>query len=185
MNGGNPYAIPADNPFATNPDYARPRSGTTGLRNPWRFSFDRLTGDLFIGDVGQDAWEEIDAEPAGQGGRNYGWNVMEGTHCYQPSTGCDQSGITLPVAEYPHDPDCSVTGGYVYRGAAFPILQGGYLFGDYCSGTICGLSAADAIATGQAEPASVVGASGPDHLVVRPGRRGRAVRAATSAPARC
>ncbi len=149
---GNPYAIPTDNPFA-NATATAPEIWDLGLRNPWRFSFDRLTGDLFIGDVGQDAWEEIDAEKATDGGHNYGWNRMEGTHCYKPSTGCDQSGITLPVAEYSHSDGCAVVGGYVYRGSAFPVLNGGYLYSDNCSGTIWGLSAADAITTGKAEPA--------------------------------
>ncbi|MBI5533487.1 MAG: PQQ-dependent sugar dehydrogenase [Deltaproteobacteria bacterium] len=104
-----------------------------GVRNPWRFSFDRATGDLYIADVGQNAWEEVNVEPAGQGHRNYGWNTMEGTHCYQPSSGCSQAGLTLPVAEYSHDNGCSITGGYAYRGAAIPCLQGRYLYADYCS----------------------------------------------------
>lgn len=154
---GNPYGIPADNPFATNPDFA-PEVWDYGLRNPWRFSFDRLTGDLFIGDVGQDTYEEVDAEPALQGGHNFGWNVMEGTHCYGRQT-CDPTKFTLPVIDYRHATDCSVTGGYVYRGTAFPVLQGGYLFGDYCSGSIRAISAADALANGHA-PASVVGEGG-------------------------
>lgn len=149
---GNPYAIPQDNPFAASTSVA-PEIWALGMRNPWRYSFDRLTGDLFVADVGQGDWEEIDAAPAGQGGQNYGWNTMEGRHCFNPSSGCDQSGLTLPVAEYPHNPGCSVTGGYVYRGTAFPSLWGGYVFGDYCSGTIRGLSAADAIATGSADVA--------------------------------
>jgi glucose/arabinose dehydrogenase len=155
---GNPYAIPSDNPFATSTTTA-PEIWALGMRNPWRFSFDRLTGDLFIGDVGQDQWEEVDAELALSGGHNYGWNSMEATHCFNPSTGCNQTGLTLPVAEYPHQPDCSITGGYVYRGSAFPILQGGYVFGDYCSGTIRGLSAAQAIGTGSADVA-VLASSG-------------------------
>ena len=129
------YAIPADNPFAGRSD-ADPAIFAYGLRNPWRFSFDRATGDLWIGDVGQGSWEEIDVARKGTSGKNFGWNVMEGSHCFRPSDGCDQTGITLPVAEYGHDKGCTVIGGYVYRGTAQPALAGGYLFGDYCSGTI-------------------------------------------------
>ena len=109
-----------------------------GLRNPFRFSFDRATGDLYIGDVGQNRFEEVDVEPRGQGGRNYGWNVTEGFECFQPSSGCDQTGITLPAVAYAHVnggevEDCSVIGGYVYRGTAIPGLAGRYLYGDLCS----------------------------------------------------
>src|SRR5207249_5056930 len=100
-----------------------------GLRNPWRFSFDRATNDLWIADVGQNAWEEVDFQPAeSHGGENYGWSVLEGTHCYRPSSNCDPSGTVLPVAEYNHDLGCSITGGYVYRGATFPELQGAYFY---------------------------------------------------------
>jgi len=132
------YRIPPDNPFVDVPGY-RPEIWALGLRNPWRFSFDRLTHDLWIGDVGQGQYEEIDYQPAsGSGGENYGWNIMEGTHCYNSAT-CDQTGLTLPVAEYNHDSGrCSVTGGYVYRGA-IPSLQGIYFYGDFCSGHIWGL----------------------------------------------
>jgi glucose/arabinose dehydrogenase len=121
---------------------AGPEIWAYGLRNPWRISFDRLTGDLWIGDVGQGAWEEIDRAKAGEGARaNYGWRLMEGRHCFRPSTGCDQSGLVLPIAEYSHEDGCSVTGGYVYRGDASPALRGVYVFGDFCSGTIWGLAA--------------------------------------------
>lgn len=106
-----------------------------GLRNPWRFSFDRANGDLYIGDVGETEWEEIDVEPANTGKRNYGWSVMEGNHCFL-SMSCDMTGKTPPVLEYAHLDGCSVTGGYVYRGSAIPGLQGFYLYGDYCSGWI-------------------------------------------------
>jgi glucose/arabinose dehydrogenase len=128
-----PYAIPADNPFGN-------EIWATGLRNPWRFSFDRLTGDLYIGDVGQNAFEEVNFQPAaGPGGQNYGWVRMEGMHCYT-GLGCDQAGLTLPVAEYSHaDGNCSITGGHVYRGAQYPSLQGIYLYGDFCSGQLWGL----------------------------------------------
>ena len=119
-----------------------------GLRNPWRFSFDRCSGDLYIGDVGQYLWEEIDVEPRGQGGRNYGWNTMEGTHCFDPGTNCDQTGLTLPVTEYAHDDvtmDCSVTGGYVYRGTKIPGLVGTYLYADYCSRRVYTLAWANGV----------------------------------------
>jgi len=107
-----------------------------GLRNPWRFSFDRATGDLYIADVGQNALEEINVAPAGQGGLNYGWRIMEGSQCFQPETGCDMDGLTLPVVEYGRDVGCSVTGGYVYRGDALPGLEGRYLYGDFCSNRV-------------------------------------------------
>jgi len=128
------YSIPTTNPF---------RGATAGLdeiwayglRNPWRISFDRSTGALFIADVGQSRFEEIDREPpAYAGGRNYGWNVMEGKHCYNASS-CSTSGKTLPVAEYGHTGgNCSITGGYVYRGSAYPALAGQYVLADFCSG---------------------------------------------------
>jgi glucose/arabinose dehydrogenase len=123
-----------------------------GLRNPWRFSFDRQTGDLWIGDVGQEAHEEIDAEPAGQGGRNYGWNIMEGNACFLAPQ-CDRTGLTMPVATYDHGGNnCTVIGGYVYRGAAVPALTGKYLYADYCSGNVWALDAGPAIAGQPVEP---------------------------------
>jgi glucose/arabinose dehydrogenase len=128
-----PYRIPNDNPFFNQAE-AEPEIWLYGLRNPWRIRFDRDTGDLWIGDVGQNAWEEIDVVRAGQRGLNFGWNTMEATHCYEPPTGCDRSGLVLPVAEYGHDQGCSVTGGTVYRGSALPGLVGQYVFSDYCSG---------------------------------------------------
>lgn len=114
----------------------QPQIRAIGLRNPWRFSFDRATGDLWIADVGQDTWEEIDFQPAGDpGGENYGWNVMEGNHCFQP--GCNAAGLTLPIAEYDHSNGaCSITGGYRYRGTRSIRMQGLYIFGDYCNGQI-------------------------------------------------
>jgi glucose/arabinose dehydrogenase len=148
---GAPYAIPADNPFG---DGARaaPEVWALGMRNPWRFSFDRETGDIWIGDVGQGRWEEIDAEPAGAGGRNYGWDIMEGPDCFEEE-GCDTAGLTLPVAAYTHDEGgCTVIGGYVYRGDSYPDVEGTYLYGDYCSGLVWGLDAAAAMATGTAQP---------------------------------
>jgi glucose/arabinose dehydrogenase len=131
---GEPYGIPEDNPFLED-EGALPEIWALGLRNPWRFSFDRETGDLWIGDVGQNAIEEVDRAPGNPGGLNYGWNPMEGTRCYLGD--CDPSAYTLPVMEYTHDEGgCSVTGGYVYRGEDMPDLQGTYLFADFCSGLI-------------------------------------------------
>jgi glucose/arabinose dehydrogenase len=138
---GEGYAIPSDNPFAKGGGL--PEIWAYGLRNPWRFSFDRLTGDLFIADVGQDAWEELDVIPAGTpGGMNFGWNYYEGNHPYknQPPAG---EGFAFPVAEYSHAEGCSVTGGYVYHGVALPEWQGIYFYGDYCSGTVWGLAKDD------------------------------------------
>lgn len=135
---GKEYGIPSGNPYASggvSPGDGLPEIWAYGLRNPWRFSFDRSNGDLYIGDVGQGAWEEIDRQPAGsRGGENYGWNAHEGNHCF--SEACDQVIAIAPIAEYSHDLGCSVTGGYVYRGTLQPQLAGVYLFGDYCSGTI-------------------------------------------------
>ena len=132
------YSIPASNPFYNNPNPSvRKEIWAYGLRNPWRFSFDRLTGDIYIGDVGQSKREEIDFQSANsQGGENYGWRVMEGSLCYNPSTGCNQSGKILPVAEYDHTLGCSITGGHVYRGTKYPLMNGYYLYGDFCSGMI-------------------------------------------------
>ncbi len=137
--GTGTYGIPADNPFAGNAAY-RSEIWALGLRNPWRFSFDRMTGDLYIADVGQDLYEEVDVQPAsGSGGENYGWNIMEGLHCYNASS-CNSAGLTLPVAEYDHSGgNCAVIGGNVYRGALYPALQGIYFYGDYCSGRIWGM----------------------------------------------
>ncbi len=133
-----PYGIPEDNPFADGVD-GRPEVWALGLRNPWRFSFDRMTGDLYIGDVGQNQIEEINFQPGdSDGGENYGWNVMEGTDCFR-SEGCDTEPYVLPIAEYPHEFGCSVTGGYVYRGQAAPALSGVYLFADFCTGLLWGL----------------------------------------------
>jgi glucose/arabinose dehydrogenase len=135
------YTIPPDNPFV-NTAGARPEIWAYGLRNPWRFSWDKATGDLWIGDVGQDAWEEVDlATKASGGGRgvNYGWNVFEGTHRYRDG---DAPGAVPPIFDYSHSGgNCAVTGGYVYRGSAIPALRGGYLFADYCGGSLRGLVA--------------------------------------------
>jgi Glucose / Sorbosone dehydrogenase len=136
---GRAYAIPADNPFAGTAG-ARGEIWAYGLRNPWRFSFDRGSGDLFVGDVGQDAWEEIDLQlSTSAGGENYGWNRTEGNHCYPPSSGsCSFDGVSRPILEYSHAQGCSVTGGFRYRGLASPALAGMYLYADYCSGTLWG-----------------------------------------------
>lgn len=138
--GAVPYAIPADNPFVGSLT-TRPEIWALGLRNPWRFSFDRLSGDLFLADVGQNAWEEINHQSAGAaGGANYGWNILEGEVCFSPAVGCvPPAAAVAPVAVYDHGLGCSVTGGYVYRGPQNPGLQGLYLYGDFCSGRIWGL----------------------------------------------
>ena len=143
VDNGDGYAIPADNPFVDDPSVLD-EIWATGLRNPWRFSFDRQTGDLYIGDVGQDSWEEIDVEPAGSsGGLNYGWPIAEGFDCYPADvTDCDMSGLTPPVLVYSHEGEpgeregCSVTGGEVYRGQDYPFMDGVYIFADWCEGRI-------------------------------------------------
>jgi glucose/arabinose dehydrogenase len=132
-----PYAIPAGNPFASGG--GRAEIWAYGLRNPWRFSFDRQTGDLYIADVGQGLWEEVDYQPGGAaGGANYGWNIMEGAHCYNASS-CNPAGLTWPVTEYDHSLGCAIIGGYVYRGSAQPALAGLYFYADECQGRVWGL----------------------------------------------
>jgi glucose/arabinose dehydrogenase len=134
-----PYAVPDDNPFLDDPA-VRDEIWAMGLRNPWRYSFDRLTGDLYLADVGQNAYEEVNFQPAGSGGgENYGWPILEGMHCFA-GEGCQADGLEMPIWEYDHSAGCSITGGYVYRGTRYPILQGIYVVGDYCSGTIWGLA---------------------------------------------
>jgi glucose/arabinose dehydrogenase len=125
-----PYSVPASNPFVGTA--GADEIWSYGLRNPYRWSFDRETGDMYIGDVGQYEWEEIDVEPVNTPGRNYGWRVMEGTHCFNPATGCNQTGKTLPVYNYDHNTECAVVGGYVYRGCNMPGWHGVYFFADYC-----------------------------------------------------
>ena len=136
---GEGYRVPADNPFVDRPD-ARPEIYAFGLRNPWRFSFDRATGDLWAGDVGHDRWEEINRIVSGG---NYGWNITEGFECFD-SSGCDTSEFEPPRAVYGHDEGCSVTGGYVYRGPSMPELNGWYVYADFCSGRIWAVNTADA-----------------------------------------
>jgi glucose/arabinose dehydrogenase len=134
---GLPYATPPDNPFAGGG--GRPEIFASGLRNPWRFSFDRRTGELWAADVGQHAWEEIDVV---RRGGNYGWRIMEGSHCFSPPRGCPTDGLVPPVAEYATGKEgrCSIIGGHVYRGGRVPALAGTYVYGDYCSGEIFGLA---------------------------------------------
>jgi glucose/arabinose dehydrogenase len=134
---GERYAIPEDNPFVRRPG-ARPEVWAYGLRNPWRFCFDPSGRTLVIGDVGQSKWEEIDAAPAREGGLNYGWNWLEGSHAFRRSPE-QSSGTTPPITEYAHDDGCSVIGGYVYRGRALPGLRGWYLYSDYCSSWLRGV----------------------------------------------
>ena len=135
---GQTYGIPPSNPFVGQTG-ARPEIWAYGFRNPWRWSFDRLTGDQFIGDVGQGAWEEIDRIPSlltGQAGRNFGWNICEGAHTYAPNGPCSSPSLVNPILEYGHGLGCSVTGGYRYRGSVSPTLQGLYFYADFCSGRI-------------------------------------------------
>lgn len=132
VNSRVPYGIPGDNPFVRGEE--RPEVFAKGLRNPWRFSFDRETGDLWLADVGQDRWEEVNVV---RKGGNYGWRVMEGFHCFNLQEPCSKANFTSPVLEYDHQGGrCSIIGGYVYRGRAIPALVGVYLYGDYCSGEI-------------------------------------------------
>jgi glucose/arabinose dehydrogenase len=132
------YQSPSSNPFFSTEGY-RPEIYALGFRNPWRFSFDRVTGDLFIGDVGQSTWEEVNYLPASSGGgQNYGWRIKEGDKCYEDAP-CDGTGLTDPAVIFDHDNACAIAGGYVYHGSAIPSLDGIYVFGDFCTGRIWGL----------------------------------------------
>jgi glucose/arabinose dehydrogenase len=133
VNNGNPYAIPESNPFAKSSN-GLPEIYAWGLRNPWRWSFDRETGAMWVADVGQNNWEEVSlvTQPG-----NFGWNAKEGSHCYQ-SAKCDNPDYVEPIIEYSHDKGCSITGGYVYRGKAIPDLRGTYIYSDFCSGIVWG-----------------------------------------------
>ena len=136
LDGGG-YAVPADNPFVSTAG-ARPEIWSYGLRNPWRAAFDPATGDLYIADVGQRQWEEVDVSTSADGagrGLNFGWNVMEGPACFRDPS-CDQDAFELPVLSYDHGDGCSITGGFVYRGAAIPALQGYYFYSDFCQGWV-------------------------------------------------
>jgi glucose/arabinose dehydrogenase len=148
VHSGTSYAIPPDNPFVGQAGI-QPEIWSFGLRNPWRFSFDRATNDLYIADVGQNRFEEVDVASASSGnakGVNFGWNIMEGAHCLNGGS-CDQTGLTPPTFEYDHSQGCSITGGYVYRGSAVTALQGLYIFGDYCSGWVRSFRYQNATAT--------------------------------------
>ena len=175
VDAATPYAVPADNPFRATPG-AAPEIWAYGLRNPFRFSVDRPTGDLYIGDVGQSRIEEIDVGLASRrGGENYGWNVTEGSQCYSPSSGCNRTGLTPPVYEYTHAEGCSVTGGVVYRGCRMPDLAGTYFFGDYCTGLVRSFR----LANGQATDVRDWTAGLPRRQlarVLRPRRRRRGLR---------
>ncbi len=133
VDGASPYVIPPSNPYFGHATF-RQELWNYGLRNAWRFSFDRQTDDMYLADVGQNLWEEISFQPASSaGGENYGWNTMEGSHCFQAAT-CNQTGLTMPVLDYDHSNGaCSVTGGYVYRGASIPGLAGTYFYADFCA----------------------------------------------------
>jgi len=138
FSSGRNYAIPADNPFKDNTLGYKEEIYAYGFRNPWRFSFDVQTGRLWVGDVGQNIVEEIDLV---QNGKNYGWNIMEGSLCYNPASGCNQTGLELPVYEYNHTSgNIAIIGGYVYRGSSLPTLQSAYIYGDYGSGRIWALT---------------------------------------------
>lgn len=138
VNAGPSYGIPPNNPFIGDPA-ALPEIWALGLRNPWRFSFDRLTGDLWIADVGQANLEELNIQTAGSaGGENYGWRLMEGDSCFNPASGCNDGSLTLPVLQYDHSLGCSISGGYRYRGQDHPGLAGIYFYGDFCTGRIWG-----------------------------------------------
>ncbi|MFJ4466746.1 PQQ-dependent sugar dehydrogenase [Streptomyces sp. NPDC089424] len=165
--GGKPYAIPPDNPFVNDPN-ARDEIWAYGLRNPWRFSFDSGTGDLFIGDVGQNDWEEIDRAPAGsKGGENYGWGQMEGTHPFRGGT--EPANHVPPIHEYDRaNFGCSVTGGFVYRGKAIPALKGQYVYSDYCDGTVRSLQLKD----GKVTAVHDLGANGGEVISLAQGGNG-------------
>jgi len=157
VSAGGQVTIPSDNPFAGQSGM-RGEIWAYGVRNPWRFSFDRTTHDLYIADVGQNAHEEVDvATSATQFGRglNFGWNRMEGAACYSPPSACDQSGLTLPVLDYTHSQGCSITGGYVYRGSALPSIQGHYFYGDYCEGWVKSFRLNGGSAAGQTDWATL------------------------------
>jgi glucose/arabinose dehydrogenase len=143
VDGGDPYAVPPDNPFVGSPG-ARGEIWAYGLRNPWRFAFDREAGTLYIADVGQNRWEEVNVVSDAAGGLNYGWNIMEGAHCFATDP-CDNSGLVLPAIEYGHADGCSVIGGYVYRGTSIPAIRGHYLYADFCAGFLRSFRFADGI----------------------------------------
>ena len=147
VDGGDPYVSPPNNPYVGLP--GRDEIWAYGLRNPWRFAFDRSAGLLYIADVGQGAWEEVDVEPASQAGLNYGWRLMEGAHCYNP-TSCSFTGLVLPAVEYDHSSgQCAIIGGFVYRGTRFPALAGQYFYADLCAGWVRSFTYGGGAVTGQ------------------------------------
>lgn len=147
VDGGDPYAIPPDNPFAAAAG-TRGEIWAYGLRNPWRIAFDRAAGLLYVADVGQNLWEEVSVVPASRGGLNYGWNIMEGAHCYT-DPGCASVGLVLPALDYGHADGCSITGGVVYRGSRSPALAGHYFYSDYCRGWLKSFTYADGRVAGR------------------------------------
>ncbi len=159
IDGTAPYTIPAGNPY--NGTNGAREVWATGLRNPWRFSVDSATGDLYIGDVGQNAWEEVDVAPAGVAGLNFGWNIMEGKNCFPPGSSCSSSGLIPPVVEYPNPAEGrSVVGGYVYRGPAMPALNGAYFYADFYQGWIRSFRLQGGAATDARDWTSTLGAVG-------------------------
>jgi glucose/arabinose dehydrogenase len=158
VDGGSPYAIPPDNPY---PSSSRPEVWAKGLRNPWRFAFDRATGDLLIADVGEQDNEELDFQRAtSEGGENYGWDIMEGSDCFSPSSGCTTTDLVLPIHEYDHTEGCSITGGYVYRGSRFPDLVGRYFFSDFCASWLRSMTVAGGVAEDEIHHSDAVGLAG-------------------------
>jgi glucose/arabinose dehydrogenase len=153
VDGATGYTVPPDNPFVADTSFP-PSTWAWGFRNPWRFSFDRQTGDLYIGDVGDATWEEVDIAPSPNPGKgnNYGWSTMEGSHCV--ASGCDQTGLTLPAIDYQHTGGaCDVQGGYVYRGTVVTQLIGRYVYTDYCTGVVSSFSWGGAISDKRTWPA--------------------------------
>jgi glucose/arabinose dehydrogenase len=191
-----PYTIPKDNPFVGVPG-ARPEIWAIGLRNPWRMGFDQATGDLWVGDVGQNQWEEIDRIPAGGlGGANLGWNIQEGTACFQPTTGCRTDGLLQPVVVRKARSPCnSITGGVVYRGSAIPALVGTYLFGDFCHNEVLAVPSAVTLGKEPRDLSSMLqsstivpglasfGEDGSGEVLLVSFRLGRVVRLVPAAPA--
>ncbi len=162
VEGGSPYAVPSSNPFVDNTDF-RDEIWAWGLRNPWRFSFDRMTGDLFIGDVGQERFEEINIQPqSSPGGENYGWRITEGESCFNPPFLCNRTGLTSPVVVYGRSDGASVTGGYVYRGSRYPDMVGTYFYGDFISQRLWGLPSSASTPTLLLEQAGLIASFGED-----------------------
>ena len=157
IDGGVPSVVPPDNPFADGG--GAPEVWAFGLRNPWRFDIDPVGGLVYIADVGHSEWEEINVVPLADGGYNFGWLAMEGTHCFS-SAECESDGFELPFVEYPHPDGCSVTGGYVYRGSAIPELDGHYFYGDWCSGFIRSFRYSDGVAVDERDWTDELGFKG-------------------------